>query len=206
MAKKQDLLKEICFAHYKCGMHPKMNYYQLLQSEYYDEVFEMYKKLGGTLSEVPVRVGAYDIDTRNFIIELDEENHFNRYRLATLDSTIYLENKNIDVSKYRVFCNQYENKCCTHGKYWENPSTQRMFGGSSVDGNFGIDAPSRWKQRAFYDFIKDVTSIVLGIPILRISIYDQYKGYTIESLIKGGSENALIEYIDERLKNLKYNV
>lgn len=78
-----------------------------------------------------------------------------------------------------------------------------MFGVSSVDGNFEIDAPSRWKQRAFYDFIKDVTSIVLDVPILRISIYDQYKGYTIESLIKGGYEKALIGYIDDRLKILK---
>ena len=203
MAKKQELLKEICIAHYRCGMHPKMNNHQLLQSGYYDEAFGLYKKLGGTLSEVPMRVGAYDIDTRDFIIELDEENHFNRYRLATLDSTIYLKNKNIDVSNYRVFCNQYEDKCCTHGKYWENPSTQKMFGVSPIDGNFGLDAPSRWKQRAFYDFIKDVTSIVLDIPILRISIYDQYKGCTIESLIKGGYEKALIGYIDERLKDLK---
>ena len=88
MAKKQELLKEICIAHYRCGMHPKMNNHQLLQSGYYDEAFDLYKKLGGTLSEVPMRVGAYDIDTRDFIIELDEENHFNRYRLATLDSTI----------------------------------------------------------------------------------------------------------------------
>ena len=203
MAKKQDFLKKICVDHYGMGVHSKMNEQQLRQSGFHDEAFGVYKKLGGTLSEVPMRVGAYDIDTTEFVIELDEENHFNRYRLATLDSTIYLENKNFDVSKYRTFCNQYEDKCCTHGKYWENSSTQKMFGVSFVDGDFGENAPSRWKQRAFYDFIKDATSKVLDIPILRISVYDQYKGYTIESLIKGENEKALIGYIDERLKNLK---
>lgn len=78
-----------------------------------------------------------------------------------------------------------------------------MFGVSPVDGDFGVDAPSRWKQRAFYDYIKDVTSIVLDVPILRISIYDLYKGYTIDSLIKGRYEKALIGYINERLENLK---
>ncbi len=204
MAKKESYLKEICISHYGEGMHSKMNEVQLRQSGYYDEVLEMYRTLGGVLPEMSLRVGDFDIDTRNFIIEFDEENHFNRYRLATLDSTIYLENKNIDVSKYRTFCRQYEDKCRrTPSGYWKNSSTQKMFGVSSVDGNFEIDAPSRWKQRAFYDFIKDVTSIVLDVPILRISIYDQYKGYTIESLIKGGYEKALIGYIDDRLKILK---
>ena len=87
-----------------------MNNHQLLQSGYYDEAFGLYKKLGGTLSEVPMRVGAYDIDTRDFIIELDEENHFNRYRLATLDSTIYLKNKNIAikwVKKHKKYVYHY---------------------------------------------------------------------------------------------------
>ena len=203
MAKRQEYLKRICIEHYGVGMHRRMREDELLESEYYAGALKIYKNLGGVLSEIPVKAGPYDIDTREFIIELDEENHFNRYRLATLDSVIYQENKNLDVAKYKTFCRQYEANCCTHGGYWGNSSTQKMFGVSPVDGDFGIDAPSRWKQRAFYDYIKDVTSIVLDVPILRISIYDLYKGYTIDSLIKGSYKKALIGYINERLENLK---
>lgn len=185
-------------------MHRKMRKDELFESEYYADALKIYKNLGGVLPEIPVKAGSYDIDTREFIIELDEENHFNRYRLATLDSVIYQENKNLDVAKYKICCRQYEDKCRrTPLGYWENPSAQKMFGVSPVDGDFGIDTPSRWKQRAFYDYIKDITSIVLDVPILRISIYDLYKGYTIDSLIKGGYEKALIGYINERLENLK---
>lgn len=204
MAKRQEYLKRICIEHYGVGMHRRMREDELFESEYYADALKIYKKLGGVLPEIPVNAGAYDIDTREFIIELDEENHFNRYRLATLDSVIYQENKNLDVAKYKICCRQYEDKCRrTPLGYWENSSTQKMFGVSPVDGDFGIDAPSRWKQRAFYDYIKDVTSIVLDVPILRISIYDLYKGYTIDSLIKGSYEKALIGYINERLENLK---
>lgn len=203
MAKKQDYLGEICISYFGRGMHPKMNEVQLLQSGYYDEVSEMYKTLGGVLPDIPMRVGKYDIDTGGFIIEFDEENHFNRYRLLTLNSVIYKGNKNLDISKYRLFCEQNENRCCTFGKYWETSSTQKQFGRALIDGSFGDNAPSRWKQRAFYDFIKDVTSIVLNVPILRISIYDQYNGYTIERLIKEKQERILIKYIEERLKLVK---
>lgn len=203
MAKKENYLEKICIAHYGVGIHPKMELHQLFESEYYDEVFRVYKELGGLLPEIPIRVGRYDIDTKDFIIELDEENHFNRYRLATLDSVIYQKNKNFDVFEYKTFCEKYEGKCCVYGKYWENSSTQKQFGMSHIDGDFGSNAPSRWKQRAFYDFIKDVTSIVCNVPIIRIPIYDLYKGYTIESLIKGGYEKTLIAYIDERLNDLK---
>ena len=204
MAKKQDYLEEISISYFGRGMHRKMRRDELFESEYYADALKIYKNLGGVLPEIPVKAGPYDIDTREFIIELDEENHFNRYRLATLDSVIYQENKNLDVAKYKICCRQYEDKCrCTPLGYWENPSAQKMFGVSPVDGDFGIDTPSRWKQRAFYDYIKDVTSIVLDVPILRISIYDLYKGHTIDSLIKGSYEKALIGYINERLENLK---
>ena len=72
-------------------MHRRMREDELLESEYYAGALKIYKNLGGVLSEIPVKAGPYDIDTREFIIELDEENHFNRYRLATLDSVIYQE-------------------------------------------------------------------------------------------------------------------
>ena len=202
MARKENFLKNLCNRTYGIGNHCKLTEQELLASGYYEDVVNVYRILGGVLSMPPIRVGKYDIDTANFIIELDEENHFNRYRLSTLDSPIYANNPNIDVEQYKKFCKNYEDRCLTYGKYAKNDSTEKQFGYCELDGNLG-DSRSRWKQRAFYDFIKDITSIVKNVPIIRISIYEKYKGLTIEKLIDGEYRGLLIEYINMRLDRLK---
>ena len=50
---------------------------------------------------------------------------------------------------------------------------------------------------------QDITSIVKNVPIIRISIYEKYKGLTIEKLIDGEYRGLLIEYINMRLDGLK---
>lgn len=202
MARKENFLKNLCNLTYGIGNHCKLTEQELLASGYYEAVVNVYRILGGVLSMPPIRVGKYDIDTANFIIELDEENHFNRYRLSTLNSPIYANNPNIDVAQYKKFCKNYEDRCLTYGKYAKNDSTEKQFGYCELDGNLG-DSRSRWKQRAFYDFIKDITSIVKNVPIIRISIYEKYKGLTIEKLIDGEYRGLLIEYINMRLDGLK---
>ena len=202
MARKENFLKNLCNLTYGIGNHCKLTEQELLASGYYEDVVNVYRILGGVLSMPPIRVGKYDIDTDNFIIELDEENHFNRYRLSTLNSPIYANNPNIDVAQYKKFCKNYEDSCLTYGKYAKNDSTEKQFEYCELDGNLG-DSRSRWKQRAFYDFIKDITSIVKNVPIIRISIYEKYKGLTIEKLIDGEYRGLLIEYINMRLDGLK---
>lgn len=202
MARKENFLKNLCNRTYGIGNHCKLTEQELLASGYYEDVVNVYRILGGVLSMPPIRVGKYDIDTDNFIIELDEENHFNRYRLSTLNSPIYANNPNIDVAQYKKFCKNYEDRCRTDGKYAKNDSTEKQFEYCELDGNLG-DSRSRWKQRAFYDFIKDITSIVKNVPIIRISIYEKYKGLTIEKLIDGEYRGLLIEYINMRLDGLK---
>ena len=202
MARKENFLKNLCNLTYGIGNHCKLTEQELLASGYYEDVVNVYRILGGVLSMPPIRVGKYDIDTDNFIIELDEENHFNRYRLSTLNSPIYANNPNIDVAQYKKFCKNYEDRCLTYGKYAKSDSTEKQFEYCELDGNLD-DSRSRWKQRAFYDFIKDITSIVKNVPIIRISIYEKYKGLTIEKLIDGEYRGLLIEYINMRLDGLK---
>ena len=202
MQQKENFLKNLCNRTYGIGNHCKLTEQELLASGYYEDVVNVYRILGGVLSMPPIRVGKYDIDTDNFIIELDEENHFNRYRLSTLNSPIYANNPNIDVAQYKKFCKNYEDRCRTDRKYAKNDSTEKQFEYCELDGNLG-DSRSRWKQRAFYDFIKDITSIVKNVPIIRISIYEKYKGLTIEKLIDGEYRGLLIEYINMRLDGLK---
>lgn len=202
MAKKQTYLAQVCQAYYGKGNHTKLSANELQASAYYDEIMNIYKRLGGILEVAPTRVGAYDIDTPNFIIEFDEENHFNRYRLSTLNSTIYTNNINVNIENYKKFCKNYEHNCLTYGKYAHNSSTDKQFGNSVIDLDLLDQNRTRWKQRAFYDFIKDVTSIIIGVPIIRISIYEKYKGVTIEDIINRQYKELLIEYIESRLRNL----
>lgn len=202
MAKRQTYLAQVCQAYYGKGNHSKLSANELQASAYYDEIMNIYKRLGGILEVAPTRVGAYDIDTPNFIIEFDEENHFNRYRHSTLDSTIYTNNRNVNIENYQRFCKNYEHNCLTYGKYAHNDSTDKQFGNSVIDRDLLDQNRTRWKQRAFYDFIKDITSIIIGVPIIRISIYEKYKGVTIEDLINRQCKELLIEYINLRLQNL----
>ncbi len=202
MAKKQTYLAQVCQEYYDKGNHTKLSANELQASAYYDEIINIYKRLGGILDDAPTRVGAYDIDTPNFIIEFDEENHFNRYRLSTLNSTIYTNNRNVNIENYKKFCKNYEHNCLTYGKYAHNSSTDKQFGNSVIDLDLLDQNRTRWKQRAFYDFIKDVTSIIIGVPIIRISIYEKYKGVTIEDIINRQYKELLIEYIESRLRNL----
>jgi hypothetical protein len=144
------------------------------------QIETVYRKLRGVLPSVPIP-GArskWDVVTERFIIEIDEDAHFNRYRGETLDSPLYDGMRHFPRSLYRQICIERECKCRHYGKYWTSPSTARQFGYPDPEGNFGENGSPRWKQRAFYDFLKDATVIVTGVPVIRVSIWEvlQLKG------------------------------
>jgi len=202
MPNKQDYLQHICFGLYKQVNHNRSIDKTFINNDLYDAITEMYAILGGKLDKVPLNIGKYDIELESFIIEFDEENHFNRYRLKTLSSPIYKNWKNFKVIDYQQYCTKYEDRCRTYGKFWHTDSSDKQYGGSSPNGILGGIGPSRWKQRAFYDFVKDVYSIAVNIPIIRISIYDIYHAQTILSLIQHKQEEELRQYIKSRVNGL----
>ena len=198
MARKEDFLKTVCERLYGKGNHLKPSLDQIKYNGKLDEVKEVYKSLGGILETPPVNTGTWDIDLESLIIELDEENHFNRYRLITLDAPTYMISNNFNVEHYRKYCRSYEKKCPTTQKRWTNPSAEKQFGESGAEGDFSGNGPARWKQRAFYDYLKDLYSEITGVPVLRISIYDQVGYSTIKQLLD--DENSL--KIREHIMNL----
>ncbi len=202
MAQREEFLKKICIEKYGTGKHEGPSLAELLP-EQMKEVNKIYKELGGLLPTAPYKFRAYDIPLDNFIIELDEQEHFNRYRLKTLDSTIYKNYHNFDVPSYREYCKKYEFKCRTHGKYGNNPSTVKQFG--PADPSFIAEdlGWSRWKQRAFYDLIKDAYSIAKNLPIVRLSIYDEYEGETINELLNRQDRSKLLAYVEECYQKAK---
>lgn len=143
-------------------------------SPYYKEIFAIYRELGGIQSEIPVGIKSKDLDVviNRKLLELDEENHFNRYRLLTLKASIYNANKAFNTERYKRYCQEHESKCQMRGGYWTSPSSEKQFGISNTPGDFKGNGSARLKQRAFYDMLKDFIPHISGNPIRRIAIYD----------------------------------
>jgi len=140
------------------------------------EVQSVYEQLDGELDDFPDNVGGWDLRVGAVVIELDEAQHFNRYRLQTLESSVYSKLANFPMSAYRSFCVGREAQCLAtakHRGYWSNPSCIRQFGPKSPEGDLTPPGSPRWKQRAFYDFLKDLSPIMCDIKLARISIWDE---------------------------------
>ncbi len=88
MGQRQDRLKEFALKKFTAFKHDKLSIEELENSDLVEVVRNTYKKLGGQLNKLPTNYGPWDISTKDFIIELDEERHFNRYRLETLNSSL----------------------------------------------------------------------------------------------------------------------
>lgn len=119
--------------------------------------------------------GGWDIAATPCIVELDEQRHFNRYRRATLDSPTYDANRLFDLDDYRRFCDLHEDDClrnARYGGYWATPVSDREFGPSGPPGVREGAGPSRWRQRAFYDFVKDAWALVTDLPMIRLAMWE----------------------------------
>lgn len=121
----------------------------------------------------------WDIVFDGIAVELDEQLHFNRYRALTLGSGVYRRLPNFPAAGYATLCRQREAACLRAGSYggkWSNPSCERQFGPAGPLGDLqGAGAP-RWKQRAFYDFLKDLAPLALGLPVARLAIWEPLPG------------------------------
>ena len=138
-------------------------------------VMKVYKSLGGLESLPKVSPGAWDLILDCGVVELDEELHFNRYRLQTLQSPLYDRLHNFPTSVYSAFSMQFEAACFSSGKFggkWTNASAEVQFGFADSRPCVHTMMSPRWKQRAFYDFINDLTPMVLRFNLSRISVWD----------------------------------
>lgn len=171
------------------------------QSELHNDILEIYQSLGGILENYPIDFGNFDIVTENGFVELDEENHFNRYRKITLQSDLYKKNESFSVSSYSTYCETKENRAGKSVGFWTNDSSEEQFGKSSPARDFSGNGPARWKQRAFYDFLKDAYCVITNKQLFRVSIYDEINGHNINNILKKQKKTEdLVEYLLEALK------
>ena len=194
--KKEKILNQVVLQEYGEKKHSKLTKSQLsLSPELYSEVKSMYKELGGTQEDPPLTFGPWDISTPEFIIELDEENHFNRYRFQTLNSNIYQSIKGFPLEAYKQFCTQYESRCRKFGGYWKSDSSENLFMKSNDNGYLNGAGSSRWKQRAFYDFLRDITGVISGIPVIRLSIYQTFKDKEVQDIIEFKDKTMILDLV-----------
>ena len=146
-----------------------------------------YRRLGGQQEQPEFRPGAWDlVFAGGLVVELDEELHFNRYRLLTLTSS--WSDRLPWTEDYQRLCIEREGDCLRAGQWgrrWTSPSAARMFsGGPPADLN-GDGAP-RWKQRALYDAIKDsIASAEAGVALARVSIWDSVGDMILGAALDG---------------------
>lgn len=76
--------------------------------------------------------------------------------------------RGFDHATYRVYCSAKENRCLRKAGsrgYWSSSSSVAEFGPAGEPGVLAGAGSPRWKQRAFYDFIKDLSPFVLDILV-----------------------------------------
>lgn len=164
------------------------------------EVLDLYRRLGGQYETPAFRPGSWDLQVDDILVELDEQLHFNRYRAVTLESSAYRSLPSFPLLAYQQFCDTRESACLKAGigqGRWLNNSTEGHFGPSGPRGDLSSRGSSRWKQRALYDFIKDVTQLDQHRPRLaRIAIWDSLPGMagvTVEYVIHRAPESRLVD-------------
>ncbi len=174
---------------------PRPAWDELVAAGVGDEVTRIYRRLGGVRDQPRVAPGPWDLQIDEVVVELDEENHFNRYRALSLDSPLYRGLDHVDTVAYRAWCTSREVACLTYGKYWTSTSSEREFGPPGPRPSLSGRGAPRWKQRAFYDLIKDLTPLVGHPAVRRISIYEcvACKGdaQTLDELLRNGDMDQL---------------
>jgi hypothetical protein len=140
------------------------------------EIDRVYRSLGGALQSIPLNLRHWDMEFDGIAVELDEYLHFNRYRGTTLESASLADLPRFPLDAYRRYCLEHEDMCLKNGGYggkWSNRSCENQFGGASPPGDLTDNGSPRWKQRAFYDFVKDLSPLLIGVKVVRIAVWDE---------------------------------
>lgn len=143
---------------------------------------EIYERLGGRPENRPLVAGKWDLALAgNLLIEVDEQEHFNRHRVLTLEGTGFPW-----TVEYLQHSAKHEDRCRTYGKYWVTERSSVMFGPASAPGDhIGVGSP-RWRQRALYDAVRDIWA--QENPhwrLARLSMYDVVDGVRLNEVLTG---------------------
>lgn len=160
-----------------------------------------YRMLGGIQTEPRLAPGSWDLSFQDLIVELDEELHFNRYRLATLSQS-WSEGLPWSAA-YGTFSAEHEPRCINAGSWgsrWTTASTEAQFGLADEPGVLSVKGAPRWKQRALYDSMKDEHAVSGAVRLSRLSIYDKVGGVMLGQLL-ASPDTCDLDTLDQHVKN-----
>lgn len=171
-------------------------------------VNDVYKNLGGGLPSASLNLRPWDMEFDGVAVELDEYLHFNRYRAFTLDSMAYSDLPSFPLEAYRKYCVEFESNCLDAGGYggkWSNSGCERQFGPASAPRVLDGNGAPRWKQRAFYDFVKDLSPLLIDVKVARVAIWDRISDGGAPRVVRDilsrpttTSARALADFVQER--------
>ncbi len=147
---------------------------------------QSYRQLGGIQSAPVLRPRGWDISTRDgLIVELDEEQHFNRYRSVTL-RTVWAST--LPWSRaYLEYCDLHEETAlrkCSGVGFWESPGSVAQFGSAGLPRELIGPGSPRWKQRALYDSMRDAAAAAGRVQLARLSVYDDVGGVRLGTALR----------------------
>jgi hypothetical protein len=169
-------------------------------------VRDLYVELGGLQRTAMLKPVGWDLSLRGphgrFVVELDEEQHFTRYRRISL-SAGWAEPLPW-VADYREYSATREADALrTHssGGFWESIDSITQFGLAAAPGDLSGAGSPRWKQRALYDTMRDAAAATGAVRLARLSVHDDLGGVTLNDVLEGKAEadlGALLDLIDRR--------
>lgn len=190
-------LRELGFSEADKPPRPKLT---AMSPEAQEQVMDLYRALGGVHPDPPLTTGPWDSAyADNLIVELDESAHFNRYRAITLEPewAHQLPWK----TAYAAYATEFEEACRSYGGYWTNDSAERQFGPPGPNGQLDGAGSPRWKQRALYDAMRDITAMHGVVRLVRLSVYDDLGGVPLGDALSGKTPldtDVLRELIEDR--------
>jgi hypothetical protein len=156
-------------------------------------VHDAYLQLGGVQQTPLLKPVGWDLSLRGasgrIVVELDEEQHFTRYRLVTLSAPWVDELP--WAAAYRELCATKEGAAVvTHssGGFWASIGSITQFGEAAPNGDLAGAGSPGWKQRALYDAMRDAVAATGGVRLARLSVYDDLGGVTLNEVLEDGAE------------------
>ncbi|SFI50920.1 DUF7255 family protein [Albimonas pacifica] len=172
-----------------------------------EQVMQVYRALGGKMDEPPgTHVGGWTLAYGDMAVALDGELHFNRWRAQTLEAPAYRALAHFPTRKYLDFCASFERQALDAGIVggrWTTQSAEIQFGASAAPGELSGAGSARWRQRAFFDFVKDLAPLACRVPMARIAIWDRVAFSSVSmtlghALDEVGAASAIARLIESR--------
>lgn len=157
-----------------------------------DRIMELYRAMGGTRLTPRLTPGGWDHPMVGTAVELDEEQHFTRYRALTLSPEWAARLPWREA--YTEYATLHEAYAVAHfrgGGFWTNAGAEALFGRSAAPGDLTGAGSARWKQRALYDAIRDVAALTGQVTLARLSVYDSIGSRTLGAVLRAPHHSDL---------------